>query len=39
MSLSDFLFQGSPPPSVTTYGSSSASMPAWFEDYQKGILG
>lgn len=39
MSLSDFLFNGSPPPSVTTYGSTTASLPPWFEAYQQGLLG
>lgn len=39
MSITDFLFQGSPPPSVTTYGSTTASLPPWFEAYQQALLG
>lgn len=39
MSLTDFLFQGSPPPSVTTYSSTSSQLPPWFEGYQQGLLG
>lgn len=39
MSLTDFLFSGSPPPSVTTYGSTTASLPPWFEAYQQALLG
>lgn len=39
MSLSDFLFQGNAPPSITTYGSTTSSLPPWFEAYQQGLLG
>jgi hypothetical protein len=39
MSLTDFLFSGSPPPSVTTYNSTTPSLPPWFEAYQQGLLG
>lgn len=39
MSLTDFLFNGTPPPSVTTYGSTTASLPPWFEAYQQALLG
>ena len=38
MSVSDFLFNGKPPASVTTYGTSSTTMPDWYTDYTKGIL-
>ncbi|CAB4145411.1 hypothetical protein UFOVP1204_24 [uncultured Caudovirales phage] len=38
MSVSDFLFNGSPPPSVTTYGSSTANLPTWYSDYLQSIL-
>lgn len=34
----DFLWQGKPPPSVTSNQSSYTSLPDWFQDYQKGIL-
>ncbi len=39
MSLTDFLFAGAPPPSVTTYGSTTSSLPPWFEAYQQALLG
>lgn len=39
MSVSDFLFNGSPPPSVTTYGTATAGLPQWYSDYTTGILG
>ena len=35
----DFLFDGKPPPSVTTYGSSTTNVPQWLSDYTQGILG
>jgi len=38
MSITDFLFQGNPPPSVTTYGSTSANIPQWLSDYTQGLL-
>ena len=38
MTVSDFLFNGKPPASVTTYGTSSTTMPDWYTDYTKGIL-
>lgn len=38
MAVTDFLFQGSPPPSVTTYGSSTSNLPAWYSDYLQGVL-
>lgn len=39
MSLNDFLFNGAPPSSITTYGSTSTALPPWFEAYQQGLLG
>jgi len=36
--VASFLFEGKPPPSVTTYGSSSSNIPAWMEDYNKGLI-
>lgn len=38
MSLSSFLFEGKPPPSVTTYGSTTANIPQWMSDYQQGLI-
>ena len=32
-----FLFNGTPPKSVTTYGTSTASVPQWVSDLQQGI--
>lgn len=37
-SFIDFLWNGSPPPSVTSTTSSYESMPDWYQAYQKGIL-
>jgi len=39
MAISDFLFNGNPPPSVTTYGTSTANLPTWMNDYLQGIAG
>lgn len=38
MSIADFLFEGKPPPSVTTYGSSTANIPQWMSDYNQGLV-
>lgn len=38
MGVLDFLFDGKPPPSVTTYGSSSTNVPSWLSDYTQGLL-
>lgn len=38
MGVLDFLFEGSPPPSTTTYGSSVSNMPQWLSDYTQGII-
>jgi hypothetical protein len=32
----DFLFQGSAPPSVTSYGSQTTGVPQWLSDYLQG---
>ena len=37
MSLTDFLFNGSAPKSVTTYGKTVQNMPQWYSDFQQGI--
>ena len=36
--IGDFLFQGSAPPSVTKYGTTTAGLPAWLSDYTQGLL-
>lgn len=38
MALTDFLFNGSPPASTTTYGSSTSSLPSWYNDYTQGLI-
>ena len=38
MSVLDFLFEGKPPASVTTYGSSTESLPQWLSDYTQGLI-
>lgn len=38
MSVLDFLFEGKPPASVTTYGSSSTNVPTWLSDYTQGLI-
>jgi len=38
MSVTDFLFNGSPPPSVTNYGTTTANIPQWLSDYTQGLL-
>lgn len=37
MGVADFLFNGSPPASTTTYGSTTANLPAWYNDFVQGI--
>jgi len=34
----DFLFQGSPPPSVTKYGTAQQNIPQFMSDYTQGLL-
>jgi len=38
MGVLDFLFQGSPPPAVTTYGTSTNNIPQFMSDYTLGLL-
>lgn len=38
MSTLDFLFSGSPPPATTQYGQTTQSVPAWYSDYEQGLL-
>lgn len=38
MGVLDFLFEGSPPPSTTTYGSSTENMPQWLSDYTQALI-
>lgn len=35
----DFLFEGRPPPSTTTYGTTTTDMPKWLSDYTQGLIG
>lgn len=37
MAVTDFLFNGSPPPSINTYGTTTANTPQWLSDYSQGI--
>lgn len=39
MGVLDFLFEGAPPASVTTYGQTVESMPKWYSDYTQGLIG
>lgn len=36
--VNDFLFEGRPPPSVTTYGQTVENMPKWLSDYTQGLV-
>jgi hypothetical protein len=38
MGILDFLFEGAPPASTTTYGSTSNNVPTWLSDYTQGII-
>lgn len=38
MALLDFLFNGSPPPQVSSYSSSSTNFPDWYSAYSQGLL-
>jgi hypothetical protein len=38
MGVLDFLFEGTPPASVTTYGGSTTSIPKWLSDYTQGVI-
>lgn len=37
-SLTDFLFSGSPPSSVTSYGDAATGTPKWYSDYTQGLI-
>lgn len=37
MPISDFLFQGSPPPSVVNYNQSQTQLPGWLDAYSQAI--
>jgi len=37
-STTDFLFNGSAPPSTTSYGSSVTNIPTWLSDYTQGLV-
>ena len=38
MSVVDFLFEGRPPKSVTTYGQTVENIPKWLSDYTQGLI-
>ncbi len=38
MAVTDFLFEGKPPESVTTYGQTVESIPKWMSDYTQGLI-
>ena len=38
MGALDFLFEGKPPPSTTTYGTTTENMPRWLSDYTQGLI-
>lgn len=38
MSVTDWLFNGAPPSQVTSYQSTSASVPDWYSAYAQGVL-
>jgi hypothetical protein len=38
MGVLDFLFEGRPPASVTTYGQSIQNVPSWLSDYTQGLI-
>ena len=37
-SVTDFLFEGRPPQSVTTYGQTVENIPKWMSDYTQGLI-
>lgn len=39
MGALDFLFEGSPPESVTTAATSTTTLPAWYQEYLRGTMG
>lgn len=38
MGVLDFLFEGRPPASVTTYGTTQQNVPSWLSDYTQGLI-
>ena len=38
MAVLDFLFEGKPPKSVTTYGQTVKDVPKWMSDYTQGLI-
>lgn len=38
MAILDFLFNGSPPPQVSSYSSTSTNFPDWYAAYSQGLL-
>jgi hypothetical protein len=38
MGILDFLFQGKPPESVTSYGETTQDLPTWYSDYTQGLI-
>lgn len=38
MGALDFLFDGTPPKSVTTYGQTTTNVPTWLSDYTQGLI-
>lgn len=38
MGVLDFLFEGKPPASVTTYGETVQNLPSWLSDYTQGLI-
>lgn len=38
MGVLDFLFEGKPPKSVTTYGQTVQNVPTWLSDYTQGMI-
>ncbi len=37
-SITDFLFEGKPPKSTTTYGETIENIPKWMSDYTQGLI-
>jgi hypothetical protein len=38
MGIADFLFEGKPPPSTTTYTNTNANIPQFMSDYTQGLI-
>lgn len=39
MSVSSFLFGGTPPPNINTTTSDTSQLPAWYQEYLQGLMG